>query len=100
MHDLLYFVMEGIDGNLSKCKWKFRYSRIWDWRYYIEVEFADTESVYRYSYESAGLKNVEEMKRLAAQGHGLNSFINRRVKYLYEKWESLVLKGSLFCIAV
>lgn len=33
---------------------------------YIEVEFADTESVYRYSYESAGLKNVEEMKRLAA----------------------------------
>ena len=30
---------------------------------YIEVEFADTE---------------------AAQGHGFNSFINRRVKYLYE----------------
>ena len=27
----------------------------------IEVEFADTESVYRYSYESAGLKNVEEI---------------------------------------
>ena len=52
---------------------------------YIEVEFADTECVYRYSYESAGLKNVEAMKRLAAQGHGLNSFINRRVKYLYEK---------------
>ena len=51
----------------------------------IEVEFADTESVYRYSYESAGRENVEEMKRLAAQGHGLNSFINRRVKYLYEK---------------
>lgn len=52
---------------------------------YIEVEFADTESVYRYSYESAGRENVEEMKRLAAQGYGLNSFINRRVKYLYEK---------------
>lgn len=51
----------------------------------IEVEFADTESVYRYSYESAGRENVEEMKRLAAQGYGLNSFINRRVKYLYEK---------------
>lgn len=66
----------------------------------IEVEFADTESVYRYFYESAGRENVEEMKRLAAQGHGLNSFINRRVKYLYEKRESLVLKGSLFCIAV
>ena len=51
----------------------------------IEVKFADTESVYRYSYESAGRENVEEMKRLAAQGHGLNSFINRRVKYLYKK---------------
>ena len=33
----------------------------------IEVEFADTEGVYRYSYESAGRENVEEMKRLAAQ---------------------------------
>lgn len=86
MHDLLYFVMEGIDGNLSKCKWKFRYSRGYEiGDTCIEVEFADTESVYRYSYESAGRENVEEMKRLAAQGHGLNSFINRRVKYLYEK---------------
>lgn len=37
------------------------------------------------SYESAGRENVEEMKRLAAQGYGLNSFINRRIKYLYEK---------------
>lgn len=27
----------------------------------IQVEFADTESVYRYSYESAGRENVEEM---------------------------------------
>ena len=52
---------------------------------YIQVEFADTESVYRYSYKSAGRENVEEMKHLAVQGHGLNSFINRRVKYLYEK---------------
>ena len=85
MHDLLYFVMEGIDGNLSKCKWKFRYSEYKIGDTCIEVEFADTESVYRYSYESAGRENVEEMKRLAAQGHGLNSFINRRVKYLYEK---------------
>ena len=52
---------------------------------YIEVEFADTESVYRYSYESAGRENVEEINLLAAQGHGLNSFFYFYVKYLYEK---------------
>lgn len=51
----------------------------------IQVKFADTGRVYCYSYESAGRENVEEMKRLAAQGYGLNSFINRRIKYLYEK---------------
>ena len=34
----------------------------------IEVEFADTESVYRYSYESAGRGYVGGFRRLAAQG--------------------------------
>jgi hypothetical protein len=34
--------------------------------------------LYRYSYETVGRENVEEMKRLARKGSHLNAFINRR----------------------
>jgi len=52
-----------------------------DW---ICVQFSDG-STYLYTYQSAGYANVEEMKRLAMQGWGLNSFINRVVKYKYAR---------------
>lgn len=52
---------------------------------YIDVLFKGTPRIYTYSYESAGIENVEYMKVLARQGYGLNSFINRHVKYNYEK---------------
>lgn len=52
---------------------------------YIDVQFRGTPKVYRYSYSSAGANNVETMKSLARQGHGLNSYINKNVRYLYEK---------------
>ena len=52
---------------------------------YIDVKFEKTSKMYRYSYRSAGESYVEEMKRLAKQGDGLNSFINTKVKYLYDK---------------
>ncbi len=52
---------------------------------YIDVWFKGSKKVYRYSYKSAGKDNVEEMINLAKSGSGLNSFINRAVKYLYEK---------------
>ena len=52
---------------------------------YIDVLFYGTPRVYRYSYKSAGVENVENMKVLAEQGYGLNSFINRYVKYKYER---------------
>ena len=52
---------------------------------YIDVKFRNTQRVYRYSYRSAGASNVEHMKDLAQLGNGLNSFINRCVKYDYEK---------------
>lgn len=51
---------------------------------YIDVKFA-TGPVYRYSYNSAGRDNVEQMKLLARLGDGLGSFIQRNVKYKYEK---------------
>ena len=50
---------------------------------YIKVEFGDN-SLYLYTYNSAGNQNIEEMKRLAIIGQGLNSFINKNVREKYE----------------
>lgn len=52
---------------------------------YIDVEFKGTTKVYRYSYQSAGRENVEQMKILAQRGTGLNSFIMRNVRTKYER---------------
>lgn len=52
---------------------------------FIDVQFNGTVKIYRYSYQSAGKENVETMKKLANKGCGLNSFINKTVKYLYVK---------------
>ena len=42
---------------------------------------------YRYDYISPGVNSVEEMKRLALQGYGLNAYINTKVKTSYaERW--------------
>ena len=46
----------------------------------ISVKFSNG-SVYHYSYDSAGQSNVEQMKKLAQQGEGLNSFINTHVRF-------------------
>ncbi len=50
---------------------------------YIIVTFKDGTS-YKYSYQSAGRNNIEQMKRLARTGSGLNTFINQNVRKLYE----------------
>lgn len=60
---------------------------------YIKVSFNKSTRVYTYSYKSAGVENVEQMKKLARQGYGLNSFINKNVKYDYERWLILQLRG-------
>ncbi len=49
----------------------------------ILVQFRNGE-IYTYTYDSAGVDNVEEMKRLAQSGGGLNAFITQTVKYDYE----------------
>ncbi|RYY89978.1 MAG: hypothetical protein EOO15_04480 [Chitinophagaceae bacterium] len=49
---------------------------------YIDVMFSD-RSLYRYDYSVAGMAHVQEMKRLASLGSGLNSYINRFVKFKY-----------------
>lgn len=51
---------------------------------WIDVRFHGSTRIYRYSYDRAGASNVEAMKRLARLGSGLNSFIMRRVRFLYD----------------
>ncbi len=48
----------------------------------ITVQFSDN-TVYLYTYQSAGSENIEKMKALAIAGQGLNSFIMRYVKKAY-----------------
>lgn len=50
---------------------------------YIDVQF-NGGKVYRYSYYSAGEVKVEQMKKLAVQGQGLNSYIMRNARKDYE----------------
>lgn len=51
---------------------------------YIRVKFNGTAKIYSYSYRKAGQFHVEKMKVLAKSGDGLNSYIMRNVKYLYD----------------
>ncbi len=50
----------------------------------IKVRFIDSSKVYVYTYRSAGVTHVEEMKSLAENGEGLATYIARHVKELYE----------------
>lgn len=52
---------------------------------YIIVRFSGTARTYRYSHRKAGENHVENLKRLAQSGSGLNSYINKHVKNLYDK---------------
>lgn len=49
----------------------------------ITIQFNDG-SMYLYTYRSAGQANIEQMKKLAEAGRGLNAFINTRVRKAYE----------------
>ena len=53
---------------------------------FIRVQFSDN-SIYLYTYASAGSQNIEHMKRLAVDGRGLNSFITTTVRYDYARKE-------------
>ena len=52
--------------------------------YNIHVQFVGNNRIYTYSYGRAGSNHVENMKRLALQGSGLNTYINNNVKFLYD----------------
>ncbi|MBY7900399.1 hypothetical protein KW459_05680 [Vibrio fluvialis] len=48
----------------------------------ITVQFT-TGATYLYNYQSAGQQHIEQMKSLAAAGHGLNSYIKKHVNRGY-----------------
>jgi hypothetical protein len=52
---------------------------------YISVKFKRNSKICIYSYNLAGRNNVENMKILARKGQGLNSYIMRNVRDLYDR---------------
>ena len=50
----------------------------------IVIEFRNDDK-YLYTHASAGPDAIAEMKRLARQGHGLATFINREVRDRYAR---------------
>lgn len=68
-------------GNLSRKSGVVAYRTAAD---SITVEFADGDH-YLYTNESAGAENVERMKRLAALGKGLSTFISTTVRNNYAR---------------
>jgi hypothetical protein len=51
---------------------------------FIRVQFSDG-SIYEYTYASASQERIEEMKKLAEAGEGLNAFINQHVRKKYAR---------------
>ncbi|MBA3680902.1 MAG: hypothetical protein H0W73_07010 [Bacteroidetes bacterium] len=65
--------------NISKNSGIISYSSGKD---FIKIVFRDGES-YVYSYVSAGKQHIDKMKKLAARGKGLTTYINKYVKEKY-----------------
>ncbi|MCD8265226.1 MAG: hypothetical protein LUD02_14630 [Tannerellaceae bacterium] len=51
---------------------------------YILVLFIRGNRVYNYTYTKAGVQHVENMKRLAELGKGLNTYINKYARELFD----------------
>lgn len=47
---------------------------------YIKLIFKSSRKVYEYTYAKEGQRHIENMKRLAQAGDGLNSYINKHVR--------------------
>lgn len=70
-----YRDLDGDSGVVS-----YRYGADW-----IEVEFdRGPQRCYTFTYASAGAGHIEQMKRFADAGEGLNSYINKNVAKRYE----------------
>ncbi|MEL1243377.1 hypothetical protein AAEO56_03815 [Flavobacterium sp. DGU11] len=49
----------------------------------IRIEF-NNDTVYEYTYASAGKRIIERMKKLAAAGKGLSTYISQTVREKFE----------------
>ena len=54
---------------------------------YIRIQFSD-QSIYLYTYGSAGQHHIEAMKTLADRGDGLNAYINEHARKTYARKEA------------
>jgi hypothetical protein len=54
---------------------------------FLKVRFWESPGVYVYTSRSAGAKHLREMKRLAAIGRGLSTYISRHVHDRYDRLE-------------
>lgn len=50
---------------------------------FIKVKFTDGVT-YLYTYDSAGSRHIEQMKTLAVEGSGLNTYINKYTKFKFQ----------------
>jgi len=73
----MFIKYKNLNGNSNVDSFKIN-------EYSIDVLFNGCRKIYRYSIQSAGRANVENLKRYAINGYGLNSYINKFCKYLYE----------------
>jgi hypothetical protein len=53
---------------------------------FIVVEFSKEHKRYKYTDGSAGSQVIEQMKKLAQYGQGLNTFINKNKPPFVAKW--------------
>jgi hypothetical protein len=51
----------------------------------ISIRFKKSDQVYKYTYATAGAKNIEAMKLRALSGDGLHSYIMRNVQNKFVK---------------
>lgn len=65
-----------LNGNSNICGYSIGLDR-------IRIQF-NNGRVYSYSYGKAGKNHVDIMKTLAERGSGLNSYIMKNVRYLYD----------------
>ena len=54
---------------------------------YIKVKFKSSRTIYVYDWREPGHDHVENMKQLAKEGQGLNTYISQNVKKNYARTE-------------
>jgi hypothetical protein len=52
---------------------------------YIAVKFKGKNKIYVYSYSTAGAQNVDQAKKIAENGSGLNNYIMLNMKNNFER---------------